>query len=168
MIRRPGRERVLHRRNGCSRKKGGGKVGKTKRGNGNKIMAVADRRSLPLAVSTQSTSPAEVTHVDATLAARATRTLPRQLIGDKGYDSDGLDRRLRVRGIEMIAPQRSSRRSDRRTQDGRVLRRCRRRWKVERLFACLGNYRRLVVRYERHHENFTTYLQLACCMILVR
>ena len=30
----------------------------------------------------------------------------------------------------------------------------RRRWKIERLFAWLQNFRRLVVRYECHAENF--------------
>jgi len=34
------------------------------------------------------------------------------------------------------------------------LRRYRRRWKIERLFAWLQNFRRLVVRYERYAENF--------------
>ena len=30
----------------------------------------------------------------------------------------------------------------------------RRRWKIERLFASLQNFRRLIVRYERYAENF--------------
>ena len=45
---------------------------------------------------------------------------------------------------------------------------CRRRCKVERLFAWLQNYRRVVVRYERHAENFLGMLHLACCLILLR
>jgi transposase len=44
----------------------------------------------------------------------------------------------------------------------------RRRWKVERLFAWLQNYRRIVVRYERQVENFLGMLHLACCLILLR
>ena len=43
-----------------------------------------------------------------------------------------------------------------------------RRWKVERLFAWLQNFRRLVVRYERCAENFLGMLYLACCVILLR
>jgi hypothetical protein len=35
------------------------------------------------------------------------------------------------------------------TSDGRKLRRYKKPWKVEMLFAWLGNLRRLVVRYER-------------------
>ena len=67
----------------------------------------------------------------------------------------------------MIAPPRANRTKPK-IQDGRVLRRYRRRWKVERLFAWLQNYRRTVTRYERHFENFLAFLQLATFMILAR
>jgi len=43
-----------------------------------------------------------------------------------------------------------------------------RRWKIERLFAWLQNFRRLVVRYERHAENFLGMLHLASSLILLR
>jgi len=109
-----------------------------------------------------------VTLVQATLAQRHVAALPQRLIGDKAYDSDKLDRELARQGIELIAPHRRNRRPDRVTQDGRPLRRYRRRWKIERLFAWLGNYRRLVVRYERQAENFHALVQLACCLILLR
>ncbi|MBW2565792.1 MAG: transposase [Deltaproteobacteria bacterium] len=39
---------------------------------------------------------------------------------------------------------------------------------VERLFAWLQNFRRLVVRYEYHAENFLRMLQLGCIIILLR
>jgi transposase len=71
------------------------------------------------------------------------------------------------RRIEMIAPHRRRRRRPR-TQDGRALRRYRRRWKIERLFAWLHNFRRLVTRYERHAANFLAFVQLGCIMILLR
>ena len=64
-----------------------------------------------------------------------TNELPERLIGDKAYDSDALDARLEEAwGIEMLAPNRKKRAK---TQDGRLLQRYRRRWKVERLFAWL-------------------------------
>jgi transposase len=71
------------------------------------------------------------------------------LIGDRAYDSDPLDAALHERGIEMIAPHRRNRKKKPKTQDGGKLRRYKRCWKVERLFAWLSNFRRLVVRYER-------------------
>ncbi len=69
---------------------------------------------------------------------------------------------------EVIAPHRQGRRPENRTQDGRRLRRFRRRWKVERLFAWLYNFRRLVVRWEYHAENFLGFLHLGCALILLR
>jgi transposase len=92
--------------------------------------------------------------------------LPERLIGDKAYDSDRLDERLRNQhGIEMIAP---NRRNRNRTQDGRPLRRYLRRWKIERLFAWLKNFRRLTGRWERYSTNFLGMVQLGCVLILLR
>jgi transposase len=54
-----------------------------------------------------------------------------------------------------------------RTQDDRKLRRCKRRWKIERLFAWLGNFRRLVVRHERKVENYLGPLRPGCIVILL-
>lgn len=89
------------------------------------------------------------------------------MIGDKAYDSDRLDEQLLCeRGITLIAPNRRNRRVP--TQDGRPLRRYKRRWKVERLFAWLQNFRRLVNRWERHPENFLGFLHLGCLCILLR
>jgi transposase len=129
-------------------------------------MAIADGRGLPLAVTIASASPGEVTLVEQTLDAQFLRETPARLIGDKAYDSDRLDARLAAeRDIELIAPNRSGRGK---TQDGRQLRRYCRRWKIERLFAWLQNFRRLVTRYERHAVNFLAFVQLGCIVILGR
>ena len=45
------------------------------------------------------------------------------------------------------------------------MRRYRRRWKVERTFAWLGNFRRLVVRWERHLTMYLAFFHLACVLI---
>ena len=131
---------------------GGGCVGKTKRGKGTKLIAVADRSGLPVAVHATSASPHEVTLVKETLQGGFVGAKPERLIGDRACDSDPLDASLQAEGIEMIAPHRKGRKK-RQTQDGRKLRRYKRRWKVGRLFAWLSNFRRLVVRYERRVEN---------------
>lgn len=70
-------------------------------------------------------------------------------------------------GVELVAPH-SSTRYRKATQDGRVLRRYRRRWKIERLFAWLHNFRRVVIRWEYYPENFLGMVQLACPVILLR
>jgi transposase len=160
-------KRVFYRRDLCGRKKGGAGVGKTKRGKGTKLMAMADRAGSPFSVHATSASPHEVTLIEDTVEQRFTEDLPERLIGDLAYDSDPLDAQLAKQGIELIAPHRENR-SKPITQDGRALRRYRRRWKVERLFAWLQNFRRLVVRYEYHVENFLGFVHLGCMLILLR
>ena len=164
-----GFERIVHRRKLRSGEKRGLCIGKTKRGKGTKVMAIADGNGLPLAICTESASPAEVKLVSQTVEQRFIADVPERLIGDKAYDSDALDKEvLEQFGAEMISPHRRGRRADHITQDGRPLRRFKRRWKVERLFAWLYNFRRLVVRYEYHAENYDGFIHLACIMILLR
>lgn len=67
----------------------------------------------------------------------------------------------------MIAPHHRNRKKAK-TQDGRKLRRYRKRRKIERPFAWLGNFRRLVVRYERRADNYLGFVQLGCVAMLLR
>jgi len=106
--------------------------------------------------------------VQTTLDACVLDDLPEKVIGDKAYDSDQLDEQLAESyGVELVAPHKRNRRKPS-TQDGRTLRRYKRRWKIERLFAWLQNFRRLVVRYEYHLQNFLAMIQLGCAVILLR
>ena len=166
---RPNRfERGLYRRNICSGKKRGDGVGKTKRGKGTKIMGLTDACGIPIAIDTSSASPHEITLVESTLDSCFLKSLPEKIVGDKAYDSDPLDERLASeRGVTLVAPHKANRIKCQ-SQDGRVLRRYKRRWKVERLFAWLQNFRRLVVRYEYHLDNFLAMIQLGCIVILLR
>jgi transposase len=162
-----GFEGMFHRRDLCSGKKGGPGVGNTKRGKGTKIMAMADRTGLPVAVCLESANRHEVVLVEDTIAHRFVKEKPQKLIGDKAYDSDELDEKLEPKGIEMISPHRENRKRAK-TQDGRKLRRYKRRWKIERFFAWVYNFRRIVVRWEYHLENYLGFIQLACIIILLR
>jgi transposase len=130
-------------------------------------MVVADNASLPLAIHAASASPHEVTLVGETLLQSFVAEQPQRLIGDKAYDSDPLDAELAERGIELIAPHKANRVKPP-TQDGRVLRRYRRRWKVERLWAWLQNFRRVATRFDYHVENFLGFVHLGCIKILLR
>ena len=132
-------------------------------------MAIADGHGLPVAICAESASPAEVKLVTRTVDERFVAEPPERVIGDKAYDSDRLDdQMLQEYGTELIAPHRRGRRRDRLTQDGRALRRYKRRWKVERMFAWLYNFRRLVVRWEYHADNYLGFVHLACAIILLR
>jgi transposase len=132
-------------------------------------MVLADGEGIPLGVRLESASPAEVTLAEATLAevsvpqARGRpRQKPERVIADAGYDSDPLRQRLQARGIELIAPYRKNNRK-RRYEDGRKLRRYRRRWIVERTNAWLGQFRRLLV---RHEHLLSIYYVLLSCVLL--
>ena len=92
------------------------------------------------------------------------RQKPERLICDKGYDSDPLREQLKKRGIELIAPHRNNRRKAA-TQDGRALRRYSRRWKIERSIAWFGNYRRVIVRWDRKIEIYRAFVHIACALI---
>jgi len=165
----PGRQFRPGQKRGCA-------VGKTKRGKGTKWMVVVDGQGLPLGDHLHSASPAEVTLAETTLAtirvgrshrAGRPRHKPVRVIADKAYDSDPLRKRLQRRGIELICPHKTNRVRPA-TQDGRALRRYRRRWIVERTIGWLGNYRRLVVRYDRSLQIYRAFFHIACFMIVLR
>jgi len=122
-----------------------------------------------------SASPAEVKLAEATLERIAVprggpgrpKRKPFYLIADRGYDSDPLRGRLLQKGILLLAPHRTGRRLPS-VNDGRTLRRFRKRWKIERTFAWLGNYRRLVVRYDHQIQMYRAFFHLACALITLR
>lgn len=92
---------------------------------------------------------------------------PRRLIADKGYDSDPLRKRLAQKGIELICPYRNNNK-EQKYYDGRKMRRYKRRYKVERTFSWLGNYRRLVVRWDRDITVYRAFFHIACLIITLR
>ena len=96
-------------------KTGGSKTGKTKRGKGSKIMAVADRHGLPVAICVESATPHEVKLATDTLIQMVIPDAPQNVIGDNAYDSDKLHSELRQYGIELIAPHRMNRKTRPRT-----------------------------------------------------
>jgi transposase len=78
-----------------------------------------------------------------------------------------VNRPVQTQGIELICPHRGNRTKPP-TQDGRPLRRYRKRWKIERTFAWLGNFRRLVVRYDRSLLMYNALFHVACLIITLR
>jgi transposase len=138
-------------------------------------MVVVDGQGVPLGGTLVSASPAEVKLIEATLeqvkVPRWGRGRPRKrmkrLIADKAYDSDPLRKRLKALKIDLICPHRRNR-TKAKLQDGRKLRRYRRRWKIERTFSWLGNFRRLVVRWDRLITVYRAFFHLACLIITLR
>lgn len=150
-----------------SGQKGGSGIGKTKKGKGTKIMAIADASGLPLSIWAGAANTHEIKLVEKTIEAKFIKQRLPLIIGDQAYDSDPLDKKLKRRKIKLIAPHKKNRKR-KATQDGRTLRRYVRRWKIERLFAWLQNYRRCNTRYDYFVENYLGFVQLACIVILLK
>jgi len=141
-------------------------VGPTRRGKGTKWLVVVDGQGLPLGKLLASASPHDSRLLEATLDATYQAQRIQRLIYDRAADSDLLRQRLAARGIDLIAPHRRGRIRPP-TQDGRKLRRYKRRWKMERTFAWLSNFRRLVVRYEHKLQLYSAFFHLACILIVL-
>ena len=135
-------------------------------------MLVVDGQGIPIGFHLDSAQRAEVRLVQSTLATIRVpqqrgrpKTRPKELVADKGYDSQALREWLRCRGIRPCIPRRRSKRPRRgRPPD---LTGYRERWKVERTFAWLGHYRRLLIRWERRlsvYEGFFTFVLMLVCI----
>ena len=88
------------------------------------------------------------------------------VVADRGFDSDGLRDDLAGPGFELLAPHRKNRTKPSRN-DGRRMRRYKRRYVVERTFGWLHSYRRLLVRHEYYPFNYDGFMYLACALIAV-
>jgi transposase len=130
-------------------------------------MAVVTRKSRPLALKVTSATPFETTLVEQTIKERFVKVKIRRLVGDRAYDSDPLDKRLKRKGIELIAPHKRNRKKAK-TQDERRLRHYKHRWTVERFFSYLQNFRKCVTRYERYSQNFQAFVYLAAIIMYLR
>ena len=161
-------ERMFYGRYVCQRKKRGLKVGKTKRGKGTKLMVLVDGQGTPLGVYVDSASPSEMKLALPTLKTiKVAGGKPGQLIADKGYDSNKVRADLVKEGIEPIIPARSNN-TKATHQDGRKLRKYRKRWIVERTNAWIQNFRRVAMRYERSADIYTGLVHMACALIVLR
>ena len=147
--------------------KGGDLVGPTKRGKGTKLMVLVDATGLPLSVDVDSANSAEVNLIEPLIDQAVTPYVPGRLIYDRAADSDPLRERLAKRQIELICPHRRGRVRPA-TQDGRPLRRYRKRWIVERTIGWLQAFRRLYTRYEFYSCLYHGFAKLACIMIVLR
>ena len=130
-------------------------------------MVLADGQGLPLAIDIEGANHAEVNLIEPLLDSTVTGYVPGNLIYDRAGDSDPLRERLAERGIELICPHRRGRKKPA-TQDGRKLRRYRRRWIIERTISWLHDFRRLVVRHEFYSTLFHGFLKMACMVIALK
>jgi transposase len=87
------------------------------------------------------------------------RRRPGRVTADRAYDHKPQRRELRKRGIRPEIARRN-------TKHGSGLGRYR--WIVERTFAWLHQFKRLLVRYDRRADIHEAFLALGCCLICHR
>jgi transposase len=132
-----------------------------------KVGMATDRRGTPLAAATDSARVPEVVLAGAVLAGIPT-TIPVPwgvpVLADRGYDSDPLREELAAEGFELLSPHREGRKRPP-VNDGRKMRRYRRRYVVERTFAWLKSFRRVATRFEYKVHLYDGFVSLACAFI---
>jgi transposase len=134
---------------------------------GSKHHLLVDATGIPLAWTLTGGNRNDVTQLipllDSVPAVRGwvgrPRKRPERVTADRGYDHDSHRRQLRQRGIRPEIARRQ-------TAHGSGLGRAR--WVVERTFAWLHHFKRLLVRYDRRHEIHEAFLALGCCLVCFR
>jgi transposase len=158
-------------------KKGGAGVGKTKSGKGTKVMLVADGYGLPIGFRLASANHHEVKLAPSTLQnvwvprGGRPKQRPKELVADRAYDSKSFRGWLRSRGIKPTIPHYEPR-ERKRSKRGRPVAEAGagygERWKVERTFAWLSSFRRLLVRHERYLSTFRAFFLVAFILVSLR
>ena len=142
-------------------------MGRTPKGNGSRILVMTAGRDVPVSAFVTAAHHAEVHTIETLVDDRVCETLPRRLLYDKAADAEWLRSALALRGVELISPHRSNRKKPP-TQDGRSLRRYRRRWRIERTISWLHNFRRLVTRWDYYSDLFEGFVHLACLYTILK
>jgi len=141
-------------------------------------MLVVDGNGLPLGFRLASASPHEVKLAVPTLETVKVprreggrpKQRPKELVADRAYDSKHFREWLRSKRIKPAIPS-YERRPRKRPKPERLVKACpsyQERWKVERTFAWLGNFRRLLVRHERYLSTFRAFFLVAFIVVSLR
>lgn len=85
---------------------------------------------------------------------------PAVLLADKGYDADRFIDGLTARGIKVVIPPKSNRKTER---DCDFALYCERNL-VERFFCSIKHFRAIATRYEKTARNFLAGLHLVCAL----
>lgn len=154
-------------------KKGGTKVGKTKVGKGSKVFSVVEnKKGLPIALLVENANPHEINFAEKIVneiripqRRGAPIKKPKILVADKGYQSQAFRAFLRKKGILCRIPKKKNQKSSRGRSITDFQAAYRQRFKVERSFAWMDNFRRLVVRYDRMDSMYRGFNVLACIIM---
>jgi transposase len=109
----------------------------------------------PCAVHLTPGQTADISVASALLADTEQR--PRELLADKGYDSDDLRAELYLQGSHPIIPWRSNRKQPGTLDRARYAKRNR----IERMIGFLKQFRRVATRYDKTSASFLCFVQIA-------
>lgn len=134
-----------------------------------KVGMAVERHGVPVGVLTDAANVGE-----ADLGSRVLERIPEEVeladevpvVADRGFDSDDLRDELAQWGLRLLAPHRKNRKRPPRN-DGRRMRRYKRRYIVERTFGWLHSFRRLLVRHEYYTFIYNGFLHLACALLAI-
>jgi transposase len=132
-----------------------------------KVEVVTDAGGVPVGVVTAAADVAEADLIGPALdSIPAGVELPDRVpvVTDRAYDSDPLRADLAADGFTLLSPHRRNRKRPP-TNDGRRMRRYKRRWVVERTIGWLHSFRRLLVRHEFYSVVFDGFVHLALALI---
>jgi transposase len=140
-------------------------------------MLVVEAQGLPIGFHLDSASPAEMTLAKMTLQTVRVRshkgqvkTRPRQLVADRGYAAGEFRRTLQQRGIKVCIPakKRPARWRKKRGRPWATDKEAyKQRFKVERSFSWMGNFRRLLIRWEHHLSVYRGFCLFALALICI-
>lgn len=94
----------------------------------------------------------------------AAQTDPAALLADKGYDADSFIESLQARGIKVVIPPKSNRKTQRKCDYALY---CERNL-VENFFRIIKHFRGLATRYEKTARNFLAGVHLACALVWLK
>lgn len=134
---------------------------------GTKRSVLTDGKGIPIAIAIEGANRHDMKLTEATLAAQ--RIIPNDtdvhhLCLDKGYDYDEVREIVKAWGYVGHIPPRYER--DRTIHN--IPHYKARRWVVERTHSWMNRFRRLLIRWEKHQENYLAMIHLACACIVVR
>jgi transposase len=154
----------------CAGEKGGAETGPSpvdRARNGSKHHLLVDATGIPLAWTLTGGNRNDITQliplVERIPPVRGhvgrPRRRPERITADRAYDHRPQRRELRRRAIRPEIARRT-------TGHGSGLGRYR--WVVERTFAWLHQFKRLLIRYDRRAEIHEAFLALGCCLVCYR
>jgi transposase len=135
-------------------------LGRSRGGFGSKIHVAVNGLGLPVTLILTPGQAADVTQ-----AAALINGIPVEVvIGDKGYDSDALVKKIKAQGAEAVIPPKSNRKHPRAYDTERY----KDRNLAERFWSRVKQYRRVATRYEKTARNFLAFVHIASIMIMLR